>query len=256
MARGVLSIKGTLVGDDPQLGNPGHTIQNPSGTDLTQRGVMQFAGDGLSATDDSTNGKTVISLDQDATPTANSNRPVKSGGVASAISDLQASFQAGVDAVYDAVVAKGSTPASHSLADIITAIGNIQTGITPSGTLSITTNGTKDVTQYASANVQVPASAVVSGTKSITTNGTHDVTSYKNASVSVPASAVCSGTINITSNGTKTVTGYKNASVNVPSTHDAVYVRSATSSTAYIKYKIGSGSEQAGALGSSWVQIY
>lgn len=44
-------------------------------------------------------------------------------------------------------------------------------GITPVGTKTITTNGTHDVTQYTSANVNVPASAVVSGTKSITANG-------------------------------------------------------------------------------------
>lgn len=59
-------------------------------------------------------------------------------------------------------------------------------GITPEGTINIVTNGTTDVTTYANADVQVPASAVVSGTKSISTNGTHDVTDYASVSVSIP----------------------------------------------------------------------
>ena len=160
-------------------------------------------------------------------------------------------------------------------------------GMTPTGTKNITTNGTHDVTEYAEADVQVPNSNTetytasssssaldmgatnnyryvntsaltkVSGTKSITANGNNqDVKTYEKVNVSVPASAVCSGTKSITSNGTHTVTGYKTASVSVPSTHDAVYVRSATSGVAYIKYKIGSGSEKAASLGSDWAQIY
>ena len=48
--------------------------------------------------------------------------------VQGAIDELVVNFQAGVDDVYDACVAKGSTPASHSLSDVITAIGNIPTG--------------------------------------------------------------------------------------------------------------------------------
>lgn len=88
-----------------------------------------------------------------------------------AIKELEANFQDGVDAVYDAVVAKGSTPASHSLSDIIAAIAAIPTGITPSGTLSITSNGTGiDVTEYANADVAVPNSN--SGTYTFPANDT------------------------------------------------------------------------------------
>ena len=43
------------------------------------------------------------------------------------VSTLQSNFQAGVNSVYNAVVAKGVTPASYSLSDIITGIGNIAT---------------------------------------------------------------------------------------------------------------------------------
>jgi hypothetical protein len=57
------------------------------------------------------------------------------------------------------------------------------------GTINITTNGTKDVAQYASANVQVPASAVVSGTYTATSNGTFDVTNYAYVQISVPTYA-------------------------------------------------------------------
>lgn len=48
--------------------------------------------------------------------------------VQGAIDELVVNFQAGVDDVYDACVAKGSTPASHSLSDVVTAIGNISGG--------------------------------------------------------------------------------------------------------------------------------
>lgn len=61
--------------------------------------------------------------------------------------------------------------------------------IIPTGTKNINTNGTDDVTQYASVNVNVPASAVDTGTKqtNITTNGTQtfDVVGYANNEVTV-----------------------------------------------------------------------
>lgn len=45
-----------------------------------------------------------------------------------AVQTLESNFQAGVDSIYDAVVAKGSTPTSKSLSDVVEAIGNIQGG--------------------------------------------------------------------------------------------------------------------------------
>lgn len=51
---------------------------------------------------------------------------------------------------------KGVTvPSATKLDGYSTLIDSIQTGITPTGTISITTNGTVDVTNYASADVNV-----------------------------------------------------------------------------------------------------
>lgn len=62
-------------------------------------------------------------------------------------------------------------------------------GITPTGTKTITVNGTHDVTNYASAQVNVPTGITPSGSINITVNGTHDVTNYASAAVNVPTPA-------------------------------------------------------------------
>ena len=46
-----------------------------------------------------------------------------------------------LDAIYDACVAKGSTPASHSVSDIVDAINNIRQGLT-SIPVTVVTSGT------------------------------------------------------------------------------------------------------------------
>lgn len=65
-----------------------------------------------------------------------------SAELSNAVATLQANFQAGVDAIYNACVGKGSTPASHSLADVVDAIyaigGNTpHANITSSNTIPI-----------------------------------------------------------------------------------------------------------------------
>ena len=57
------------------------------------------------------------------------------------IQSMEENFQDGVDAVYDACDAKGSTPTSHSLRDVVTAIDNIETGGNY-GTLEVSEDGT------------------------------------------------------------------------------------------------------------------
>ena len=127
---------------------------------------------------------------------------------------------------------RGKTGSTGSIVadDFPSVIDSLSTGgITPTGTKTITTNGTHDVTAYASASVNVPTGITPTGTKTITTNGTHDVTNYANAQVNVPTGITPSGSLNITTNGTHNVTNYENAVVNIPGLNAKIFAVSIAS---------------------------
>jgi len=89
----------------------------------------------------------------------------------------------------DAIKSKKGTSAKICPRDFADEIASIPTGITPTGTLNITSNKTYDVTQYASANVNVPGSTPT-GKVIAETNGEYDVTNYATAEVTVGTSLV------------------------------------------------------------------
>lgn len=75
-----------------------------------------------------------------------------------------------IAAAYSVLKGKGGAiPSSANSANLIDTIDRLKTGITPSGSKSITENGTYDVTEYASSEVNVVANPKLTA-KNITAN--------------------------------------------------------------------------------------
>ena len=98
--------------------------------------------------------------------------------------------ESSVQAIANAIRTKLGTDAAYKIGDMATAVSLIPTGITPTGSITLSTNGTYDVTNYASAVVQTP---VPSGNVEIISDQyekTVDVTNYTTAKVINPVSFI------------------------------------------------------------------
>lgn len=104
--------------------------------------------------------------------------------------------------IADSLRSKLGVQTTYKPSQMAEAISSISGGgITPTGTINITENGTHDVSSYASASVAVPQGTTPTGTKqiSITENGTttEDVTNYASAEITVNVSGGGSGAVSL-----------------------------------------------------------
>lgn len=102
------------------------------------------------------------------------------------------------------VTGGGDTTVTEAIDSLIDGYG--KGGVEPSGIITITQNGTYDVTEKAQAVVEVPASGIMpSGTKEITQNGTYDVTNFASVLASIAGLNAKSYDITVDSDKTSTV---------------------------------------------------
>lgn len=117
-------------------------------------------------------------------------------------------LEADLTEVADRIRAKGGTSASLAWPDgFKSAISAIETGgggITPSGTVEITENGTYDVIDYASAEVALPE--VTQATPTITVSSSGKITASVTQEAGLVAGGTKSATQQLTTQSGKTVT--------------------------------------------------
>lgn len=104
-----------------------------------------------------------------------------------------AQLDADLASVAGAIRAKGGTSAQLAFpAGFVSAVQAIPTGTTPTGTkqISISANGTttEDVAAYANAQITV-AVPQPSGSTTVTDNGTYDIAQYASVVVAIPAAS-------------------------------------------------------------------
>jgi uncharacterized membrane protein len=95
--------------------------------------------------------------------------------------------------VANAIRTKGGTSSQLAFPDgFVSAVQAIPTGTTPTGTkqISISANGTttEDVTNYASAEITVTVPQP-SGSTTVTDNGTYNISQYASVVVAIPAAS-------------------------------------------------------------------